>query len=56
MMIFGNSPFPLYHATTQDHVEDILEHGLESRNQTRGLNNRSVGSAVFTTSEFEETH
>lgn len=52
---FWYGPCPLYHATTEDHVDDILEHGLECRDETRGLSNRGVGSAVFTTSSFEET-
>ena len=50
---FWKHPAPLYHATTEDHVEDILEEGLRSRSATRGLRNRSVGAAVFTTTNLE---
>ena len=52
---FWESPSPLYHATPKENVANILKHGLQARNQTRGLSNRAVGSAVFTTSESEET-
>lgn len=52
---FWAHPAPLYHATTEDHVEDILEEGLRSRSATRGLRNRGVGAAVFTTSNPETT-
>lgn len=52
---FWAHPTPLYHATTVDHVEDILEDGLRPRNATRGLRNRGVGAAVFTTSNPETT-
>jgi hypothetical protein len=38
----------VYHATTVENAIDILEDGvLEARNETRGLSNRSTGSAVF---------
>src|SRR6185437_9602849 len=40
---FWEYPSILYHATTDENVEDILRDGLESRSQTRGLSNRSVG-------------
>lgn len=52
---FWKHPYTLFHATTKDNVAEILEHGIEPQNKTCGINNRSVGSAVFTTSEYEET-
>lgn len=42
---------PLYHGTTLDHVASIAESGLESRNDTRGMSNRQIGSAVFLSAE-----
>jgi len=50
---FWSGPCELYHETSEDHVDDILEHGIECRNETRGLSNRGVGCAVFTTSNYE---
>jgi hypothetical protein len=52
---FWKAPAPLYHATTEDHVEDILEAGLQPRSTSRGLRNRGVGAAVFTTTDLETT-
>ncbi len=51
---FWSSPSPLYHATQKRFVEDIQEDGLEGRSSSRGLSNRSVGSAVFTTMSLSE--
>lgn len=43
----GNGSF-LYHATSSEYVEDIMKHGLRPMDKTRGISNRSTGSAVFT--------
>jgi len=51
---FWEGPGELYHATTEDHIEGIKENGLESRNETRGMSNRSVGGGVFTSANHEE--
>lgn len=51
---FWDDPPDLYHATTEDHVDDILEQGLLPMSQTRGLRNRFVGSAVFTTLDEDD--
>lgn len=40
--------FVLYHATDEENKEKILQHGLKQMNKTRGINNTSTGSAVFT--------
>lgn len=50
---FWEWPGSLYHATQEDNVEDILADGLLARAETRGLRNRSVGLAVFTTANEE---
>jgi hypothetical protein len=51
---FWQSPSPLYHGTSsQESLDSILENGLEGRAETRGLTNRSVGAAVFTSLEPE---
>lgn len=45
---FWDSPSELYHATTDDNIEDIRTDGLVPMSATRGISNRSVGAAVFT--------
>ena len=40
-----------YHGTTEDNIESIMQNGLETRDETRGISNRSTVSAVFLTSE-----
>jgi hypothetical protein len=45
---FWESPSVLYHATSFDNKEDILEDGLIAKNDARAIINKSVGSAVFT--------
>jgi hypothetical protein len=47
---FGN----LYHATTEDNVESIQRDGLGIRDKTRGISNRGVGAAIFTSLEPNE--
>lgn len=45
---------PVYHGTRDgESLQSIVEGGLERRNETRGLNNRSVGQSVFTTVDPE---
>ena len=46
---FAESPGVLFHATTEENAESIEKEGLEPRSETRGLTNRSVGEAVYTT-------
>lgn len=48
---FWEYPSPLYHATPEENKEDILEDGLQARSETRGLSNRGMGAAVFTSEE-----
>jgi hypothetical protein len=50
---FWESPSPLYHATDVDNVRSILRSGLNPESQSRGLRNRGVGLAVFTTLDEE---
>ena len=52
---FWENPVELYHATVKEKIADIEKNGLEPRNVTRGINNRGVGNAIFTTTEFETT-
>lgn len=54
--IFWAHPQALYHATPDENVESIRAEGIGAANKTRGLTNRSVGSAVFTSSEYEELY
>ena len=51
---FWEHPSTLWHATPDENVQSILKNGLGRRSDTRGLTNRSVGAAVFTTTEPEE--
>jgi len=44
----GRTEYKLFHATQTKYVDKILDEGLNASNQTRGLKNRSIGSAVFT--------
>lgn len=48
---FWDNPQTLYHGTQGDNVESIFKTGLEARNKTRGLDNRNVGNAVFTSTD-----
>jgi hypothetical protein len=48
-------PRLVYHGTREENLSDILENGLECRSDSRGLTNRSVGCAIFTSSEESET-
>lgn len=38
----------VYHGTRKDNLNSILQNGLNPRDETRGIANRSTGSAVFT--------
>lgn len=49
METFWDSPALLYHATQPENVESILASGLGMKNESRGLRNRGVSAAVFTT-------
>lgn len=51
---FWESPGVLYHATVDENVGGIDTEGLGAMNKTRGISNRHVGDAVYTSSEFEE--
>lgn len=50
---FWEHPPPLYHATSEDNVRSILRSGLNPEAKSRGLRNKSVSSAVFTTLDEE---
>lgn len=50
---FQEHPAPLYHATTEENVESVLENGLEANSLSRGLSNRGVGHAIFTSDDRE---
>lgn len=51
---FWQFPTTLYHCTPTENLEAIKQNGLTCQNKTRGINNRSVGHAIFTTREEEE--
>lgn len=51
---FWSNPGPLFHATQGENVESIQSEGLGQRSATRGMSNRWVGSAVFTSTDYEE--
>jgi hypothetical protein len=52
---FWAYPSTLYHGTDENKVETILQQGLLSMNETRGLSNRSTGAAVFTSTDWDES-
>ena len=45
----------VYHATEEENAESILQNGLEARDQTRGIANRSTGPAVMASWQTEAT-
>ena len=47
---FWDSPTYLFHGTSEENAESILKKGLIPSYSTRGLNNRTVGDAIFTNS------
>lgn len=51
---FWTNPYPLFHATSEEKAESIEKEGLVPKSETRGISNRSVGFAVFTTSSYDE--
>lgn len=51
---FWEYPSTLYHATdSQENLDSILENGLEERSESRGITNKFVGNAVFTSVDPE---
>jgi hypothetical protein len=52
---FWASGGEVYHATDEENAAGIESDGIEASSRTRGLSNRGVGAAVFTTSDVEET-
>jgi hypothetical protein len=49
-------PDVLYHGTSEENTEDILTDGIGCRAESRGFSNRSVGCAIFTSSNEEEAY
>jgi len=47
-------PSIVYHGTEKENLENIKSNGLECRSNSRGMTNRSVGCAIFTSSEESE--
>jgi hypothetical protein len=53
---FWDSPAILYHGTTSDNWEEIQESGeIEARSDSRGVSNRGMADAVFTSLNQEGT-
>jgi len=50
---FWSSPPELYHATDEDNLPAIMKEGLNTASKTRGMSNRGVGSALFTSENIE---
>lgn len=46
--------FVVYHATPQENVELIMREGLGAKNETRGIENRNTGDAVFVSDNPED--
>lgn len=49
---FWLSPVPLYHGTTD--LEGVMASELEARSESRGITNRHVGDAVFTSVDADK--
>lgn len=48
----GVSPgYYLYHATPNANLQSIMQNGLNASDETRGMSNRGMGNAVFTSPE-----
>lgn len=39
--------YKMYHGTTNENIDNILKVGLNPRNGTRGISNRSIGAGIF---------
>ena len=52
---WNDPPHELYHGTDPEFVDNILKEGLEARCETRGIGNRGMGCAVFTSPSVEMT-
>jgi hypothetical protein len=59
---FWDSPDTLYHATKENRhmteeevIQSIKTHGLMPKNDSRGISNRSMGAAIFTSTTSEGT-
>lgn len=50
---FWKYPVELYHATQKENVDSIKIHGLKMQHKSRGLANRNIRAAVFTSTEPE---
>ena len=48
-----DNDFFVYHGTSEERLNNILKNGLQPRDETRGIANRSTGAGVFTSSEPE---
>jgi hypothetical protein len=51
---FWSFPQELYHATDDSNLYAIMKEGLNVSNKTRGMSNRWVGSALFTSENIEQ--
>lgn len=51
---FWQYPGPVFHATPSENVESIEKNGIGAASETRGMSNRNVGSAVYTTADWDE--
>jgi len=48
-----NNISTLYHGTDSININTIMQEGLNPSNKTRGINNKSTPSAIFTTTEMD---
>lgn len=51
---FWDNPVTVYHATLAKYWPTIQKIGLEARDETRGINNRSTGAGVFTSDNTDD--
>lgn len=48
------SSYIVYHATQEQFKDDILKHGLQPKNESRGISNRGTPAAVFASDDPEQ--
>lgn len=50
----GEQEYKVYHATTEDNINNIMKYGLLPKNKTRGITNRGFPAAIFASDTYED--
>lgn len=46
----------VYHGTSEEYIENIKVNGLNTGNKTRGMSNKHVGNAIFTSENIDSAY